>query len=267
MNAPELFKRELPDTQGSEDLRHLAIQRVGIKRLRHPLNVAARGAPQPTIGEWAFDVYLPETKKGTHMSRFVALLETERAPFDANGMRAMLEEMVERLNAPAGQIEVTFPLFIKKAAPVSEAISVIDVEVRLAGAIQDGKTSVTLSVVVPVTTLCPCSKEISAYGAHNQRSHVTMTVALASDVEAEELVDIAEAEASSPLYGMLKRVDEKFVTEHAYDHPKFVEDLVRDVVRRLQSDARFDSYVVEVENFESIHNHSAYARIESPKKR
>jgi GTP cyclohydrolase I len=162
---------------------------------------------------------------------------------------------------------VTFPLFIKKAAPVSEAISVIDVEVRLAGAIQDGKTSVTLSVVVPVTTLCPCSKEISAYGAHNQRSHVTMTVALASDVEAEELVDIAEAEASSPLYGMLKRVDEKFVTEHAYDHPKFVEDLVRDVVRRLQSDARFDSYVVEVENFESIHNHSAYARIESPKKR
>jgi GTP cyclohydrolase I len=267
MNAPELFKRELPDTQGSEDLRHLAIQRVGIKRLKHPLQVAARGAPQATIGEWSFDVYLPETKKGTHMSRFVALLESERAPFDANVMRAMLTEMVERLNAPAGQIEVSFPLFIKKAAPVSEVLSVIDVEVRLSGSIADAKTRVALTVVVPVTTLCPCSKEISAYGAHNQRSHVTIRVDLAADIDAEELVDIAEAEASSPLYGMLKRVDEKFVTEHAYENPKFVEDLVRDVVRRLQNDPRFDSYVVEVENFESIHNHSAYARIESPEKR
>jgi len=265
MNAPELFKRDLPDTQGSDDQRHLAIERVGIKRLRHPLTVAARNGAQATIGEWAFDVYLPESRKGTHMSRFVALLESERAPFDADVMRDMLREMIERLDAPAGQIAVSFPLFIRKPAPVSEVMSVIDVEVRLKGAIKEGTASVTLEVVVPVTTLCPCSKEISAYGAHNQRSHVTITVVLEKDVDAEELVDIAEAEASSPLYGLLKRVDEKYVTEYAYDHPKFVEDLVRDVVRRLEGDRRFRSYVVEVENFESIHNHSAYARIESPK--
>jgi GTP cyclohydrolase I len=264
MNAPELFKAPLPDTQGSRDERHLAIQRVGIKSLRHPLKVAARGGAQATIGTWAFDVYLPETQKGTHMSRFVTLLEAERAPLGPTTMRSMLAEMLQLLDAPCGQIEVSYPLFVRKEAPVSRIASLIDVECTLRGRRSADGTGVQLQVVVPVTTLCPCSKEISAYGAHNQRSHVTITVLLASDVEAEELIEIAEQEASSPLYGILKRVDEKYVTEAAYDHPKFVEDLVRDVVRRIADDKRFASYVVEVENFESIHNHSAYARIESP---
>jgi GTP cyclohydrolase I len=266
MNAPEIFKAPLPDTQGSRDERHLAIERVGIKSLRHPLKVTARDGVQSTVGCWAFDVYLPETQKGTHMSRFVTLLEAERAPLDPPSMRSMLTEMLALLHAPKGEISVSFPLFVKKEAPVSRIASLIDVEVSYRGIASEAGQSISLQVVVPVTTLCPCSKEISAYGAHNQRSHVTMTVVLAEDILPEELIEIAEAEASSPLYGVLKRVDEKFVTEAAYDHPKFVEDLVRDVVRRIADDKRIASYVVEVENFESIHNHSAYARIESPKK-
>jgi GTP cyclohydrolase I len=265
MNAPEIFKAPLPDTQGSMDERHLAIQRVGIKSLRHPLKVSARDGAQSTVGTWSFDVFLPETQKGTHMSRFVTLLEAERVPLSPASMRAMLAEMLELLHAPKGEIAVSFPLFVRKEAPVSRIESLIDVEVTLRGIIEHGVPHIELQVVVPVTTLCPCSKEISAYGAHNQRSHVTMRVKLAEDVQAEELIEIAESEASSPLYGVLKRVDEKFVTEAAYDHPKFVEDLVRDVVRRLAGDTRFSWYVVEVENFESIHNHSAYARIEGPK--
>jgi len=264
MNAPEMIRSSgLADVQSAPDLRHLAIQRVGVKGLRHPLSVKCAGRPpQPTIGVWSLDVELPETQKGTHMSRFVALIEDHAEPLDVAGLRVLLREMVRLLEVRAGRIEVTYPFFIRKSAPVSGVTSLMDYEVRLIGEIAANETHVWLTVIVPVTSLCPCSKEVSDYGAHNQRSHVTIQVELVGDMTAEDLVLMAEQEASCQLYGLLKRPDEKFVTEQAYDNPKFVEDLVRDVVRRLQRDARVGRYVVEVENFESIHNHSAYARIE-----
>jgi len=268
MNAPDPIKslqRELPDVQGSPDQRHLAIQRVGIKGVRHPLTVGtASGLPQPTVGTWALDVHLPETVKGTHMSRFVALLEERRGALDVASLRALLATMAVRLGAESGRIEVVYPYFITKIAPVSGVESLLDIGVTMTGRIRSGRADVALKVVVPVTSLCPCSKEISDYGAHNQRSHVTIEVDIRPDVtiSVEDLVQIAEEEASCEVYGLLKRPDEKYVTERAYDNPKFVEDLIRDVVSRLNDDDRFDGYVVEVENFESIHNHSAYARIE-----
>jgi len=270
MNAPDPIKSftiDLPDVQGSPDARHLAIQRVGIKGVRHPLTVRdIDGAAQPTVGTWSLDVHLPEHVKGTHMSRFVALLEDRHGVLDVPGFRALLARMVERLDADAGRIEVRYPYFITKRAPVSGVESLLDVEATLSGRIAAGRTMVTLQAVVPVTSLCPCSKEISDYGAHNQRSHVTIEVEVAPgvDVAVDDLVQIAEDEASCQVYGLLKRPDEKYVTERAYDNPKFVEDLIRDVVQRLDDDPRFGRYVVEVENFESIHNHSAYARIERP---
>jgi GTP cyclohydrolase IB len=268
MNAPDPIKsltRDLPDVQGSPDQRHLAIQRVGIKGVRHPLTVGTpAGTPQPTVGTWSLDVHLPESVKGTHMSRFVALLEERRGVLDVPGLRALLAKMAERLGAESGRIDVVYPYFITKTAPVSGVESLLDIEVTMTGQITRGRADVGLKVVVPVTSLCPCSKEISDYGAHNQRSHVTIEVGIRPDVSiaVEDLVQIAEDEASCEVYGLLKRPDEKYVTERAYDNPKFVEDLIRDVVQRLNDDARIDGYVVEVENFESIHNHSAYARIE-----
>ncbi len=269
MNAPTSLKSlssfDLPDVQGSVDQRHLAIQRVGIKGVRHPLTVRnAAGEKQHSVGRWSLDVALPETKKGTHMSRFVALLEEHREPVDVQGLRTLLATMVERLDATAGRIDVSFPFFIAKTAPVSGVGSLLDVEVTLGGRIEDGRAEVSLTVVVPVTSLCPCSKEISDYGAHNQRSHVTIEAGFVCDdaMTIEELVRIAEEEASCEVYGLLKRPDEKYVTERAYDNPKFVEDLIRDVVARLERESRVSRYVVEVENFESIHNHSAWARIE-----
>ncbi len=268
MNAPDPIKSisfDLPDVQGSPDQRHLAIQRVGIKGVRHPMKVRAElGEVQHTVGTWNMDVHLPETVKGTHMSRFVALLEERSGVLDVAAFRTLLATMVVKLNAEAGRIDVRYPYFVTKVAPVSGVESLLDIEVTLTGRIEAGRTDVSLTVVVPVTSLCPCSKEISDYGAHNQRSHVTIEAGLGagSDIAVEELVQIAEEEASCEVYGLLKRPDEKYVTERAYDNPKFVEDLIRDVVQRLNDEPRIDRYVVEVENFESIHNHSAYARIE-----
>ncbi|MGI9024984.1 MAG: GTP cyclohydrolase FolE2 [Burkholderiaceae bacterium] len=271
MNAPDPIKSftvDLPDVQGAPDQRHLAIQRVGIKAVRHPLTVkAGEGRSQPTVGMWSLDVHLPETVKGTHMSRFVALLEERRGVLDVEALRKLLATMAGKLGAEAGRIEVKYPYFITKTAPISGVESLLDIEVTLAGRISaGGRTDVSLTVVVPVTSLCPCSKQISDYGAHNQRSHVTIEAGVREGIAlaVEDLVRVAEEEASCEVYGFLKRPDEKYVTERAYDNPKFVEDLIRDVVQRLNDDPRIGRYVVEVENFESIHNHSAYARIERP---
>jgi GTP cyclohydrolase I len=169
--------------------------------------------------------------------------------------------MARKLEAESGHIEMTFPYFVAKKAPVSGVESLMDYEVTFVGEIQGGRETFTLKVQVPVTSLCPCSKKISARGAHNQRSHVTIAARINAFVWIEELIDCAEAEASAQLYGLLKRPDEKFVTENAYDNPKFVEDMVRDISARLNRDRRIEGYVVEAENFESIHNHSAYAMI------
>jgi GTP cyclohydrolase I len=200
------------------------------------------------------------------MSRFVALLEENKAPLEPATFRTMLAAMLEKLEAEAGRIEVSFPYFVNKTAPVSGVHSLLDYEVTLTGDTRNGATRLFLKVLVPVTSLCPCSKKISRYGAHNQRSHVTISAELTDDVAVEELVRIAEEEASCELWGLLKRPDEKFVTERAYENPKFVEDLVRDVAQRLNADERIVAYVLEAENFESIHNHSAYAVIERDKR-
>ena len=256
---------DVPDVQSRADERRIAIDRVGIRGIRHPLRVkSADGSTQHTIGTFSMTVTLREEAKGTHMSRFVELLEAERAgqvALDTAQLQSLLKRMVAKLGVEDGQIEIAFPYFIEKAAPVSGVTSLLDYEVTLAGEIRKGVCTTSTKIVAPVTSLCPCSKEVSEYGAHNQRSHITITVDAIEPITVDEIVRIAEDEASSELYGVLKRVDEKYVTERAYDNPKFVEDLVRDIAAALNRDARILGYTLEAENFESIHNHSAYAVI------
>jgi len=256
---------ELEDVQGRADARRMPINRVGIKDIRHPVRVKDRSAgEQHTVANFNMYVSLPHNFKGTHMSRFVEILHGERE-ISVESFRAMLEKMTQRLEADTGHIEMSFPFFVMKKAPVSGVESLMDYQATLIGERRDGQTEMWVRVVVPVTSLCPCSKKISDYGAHNQRSHVTIKAKLRSHLWIEEIIGIAESEASSELYGILKRPDEKFVTERAYDNPKFVEDMVRDVAARLNADDRIAAYTVESENFESIHNHSAYALIERDK--
>jgi GTP cyclohydrolase IB len=256
----------IEDVQSRADTRRIPINRVGIKDVSHPVRVKDRAAgEQHTIASFNMYVNLPHDFKGTHMSRFVEILHEHEREISVGSFRAMLEEMTERLEADAGHIEMTFPFFVMKRAPVTGVESMMDYRATLIGERRDGRTETWIRVAVPVTSLCPCSKEISAYGAHNQRSQVTITVKALEHIWIEEIIEIAESEASSQLYGILKRADEKHVTERAYENPKFVEDLVRDVAVRLNGDDRVAAYVVEAENFESIHNHSAYARIERTK--
>ncbi|HTT43451.1 MAG TPA: GTP cyclohydrolase FolE2 [Steroidobacteraceae bacterium] len=256
---------EVEDVQARADTRQLPINRVGIKDIRHPVRVKDRSAgEQHTIARFNMYVSLPHNFKGTHMSRFVEILHGERE-ISVESFRGMLGTMTSRLEADTGHIEMSFPFFVNKRAPVSGVESLMDYQATLIGEHHHGKTQMWVQVEVPVTSLCPCSKKISDYGAHNQRSHVTIKVRLRSHIWIEELIEIAESEASCELYGILKRPDEKYVTERAYDNPKFVEDVVRDVATRLNRDERISAYVVESENFESIHNHSAYARIERDK--
>jgi GTP cyclohydrolase IB len=232
--------------------------------LRYPFQLRMDGTSGPTIGVWDLAVALPAEQKGTHMSRFVAWLDKLSLVLDLDTvlLRDQFEAMLMLLGAQEGRLEVSFPFFISKQAPVSGVSSLLDYQGGwVAEKIQE-KTVVWTQVQVPVKSLCPCSKEISDYGAHNQRSHVTLRVELLNHVPWFELVRFAEDSASSEIWPMLKRLDEKWVTERAYDNPKFVEDLVRDVALRLNQDPRIGRYSVEVENFESIHNHSAYARIE-----
>jgi len=252
----------IPDTQSARDERHLAIQRVGVRGVRYPLQLRIGKAELATVAEWDLDVALPAEQKGTHMSRFVAWLDALDAPIDAAALRARTLAMLEKLHAGAGRIEARFPFFLRKRAPVSGVESLLEYQGRWIAEAKAGEVAVWAEVVVPVKSLCPCSKEISDYGAHNQRSHVTIRVELKQEIGWAELVRFAEDSASSEIWPMLKRADEKWVTERAYENPKFVEDLVRDVALRLNADARIGRYVVDVENFESIHNHSACARIE-----
>ncbi len=255
----------IPDTQSASDGRHLAIQRVGVKDVRYPLQLQMAGAVQSTAALWSLDVALPAEKKGTHMSRFVAWLDAlalSGEPLDAASLRARHAAMLDKLGAEEGRIEAVFSFFIRKRAPVSGLQSLLDYQGRWISETRAGVTSVWAEVAVPVKSLCPCSKEISDYGAHNQRSLVTIRVEVLQALPWEQLVRFAEEAASSEIWPMLKRPDEKWVTEHAYENPKFVEDLVRDVALSLNADPRVGRYSVDVENFESIHNHSAYARIE-----
>lgn len=259
---------EIEDVQSRKDTRRIAINKVGIKDIRHPVVVKDRSdGEQHTIANFNMYVNLPHNFKGTHMSRFVEILNQHEREISVESFKEMLSEMTERLEAASGHIEMSFPYFVNKKAPVSKVASLMDYDVTLIGEINSGKVITHIKVVVPVTSLCPCSKKISEYGAHNQRSHVTVSARTKGFIWIEEIIAMIESEASCELYGLLKRPDEKYVTERAYDHPKFVEDMVRDVAVRLNEDDRIDAYVVESENFESIHNHSAYAMIEHDKTR
>ncbi len=263
----EVSTATIADVQSSADTRQIPINKVGIKDIRHPVLISDRdGGEQHTVANFNMYVNLPHDFKGTHMSRFVEILNMHEREISVKSFKQMLSEMAERLEAASGHIEMSFPYFVNKAAPVTGVQSLLDYEVSFIGEIHDGVEQMKLRVQVPVTSLCPCSKKISERGAHNQRSHVTVTAAVNDFVWIEELIDLVEEEASCQLYGLLKRPDEKYVTEYAYDNPKFVEDMVRDVAARLNAEDRIDAYVVESENFESIHNHSAYALIEHDKR-
>lgn len=253
----------IADVQSSPDTRNLPINKVGIKHIRHPVRVSDRsGGEQHTIATFNMYVDLPHSFKGTHMSRFVELLNTQEREITVASFKDILTKMRGTLDAESAHIEMRFPYFVNKSAPISGVESLLDYDVTLLGEATAEKAQMTIKVVVPVTSLCPCSKEISDYGAHNQRSHVTVTACTRGFVWIEDLIDMVEQESSCEVYGLLKRPDEKYVTERAYDNPKFVEDMVRDVAARLNADPRIDAYAIESENFESIHNHSAYALIE-----
>ncbi len=258
----------IPDVQNSADSRHLPINKVGIKSIRHPIKVLDKTEGiQHTIATFNMYVGLPHNFKGTHMSRFVEILNSYEREISVDNFESMLRQMVVKLEAETGHVEVNFPYFINKEAPISKVKSLLDYDVTFIGEIlPGGEYRQTIKVVVAATSLCPCSKKISERGAHNQRSHVTVTAVTNDRLWIEELVRLVEDQASCELFGLLKRPDEKYVTEYAYDNPKFVEDLVRDVAASLNAEPRVDAYIVEAENFESIHNHSAYALIERDKR-
>ncbi len=254
------------DVQGRADSRGITIDRVGIRGLRHPLQVCDRqGEIQNTVSRVDLYVDLAAEHKGTHMSRFVELLGNDGQVFSVDSFAILLADMTRQLDAHKGYITVRFPYFVNKHAPISGVSSLMDYEVTMHGQIEGERTSISIEVCVPVTSLCPCSKAISDYGAHNQRSHVTVKARTRGGLWIEDIIDIVETQASCDLYGTLKRMDEKYVTERAYDNPKFVEDMVRDVAAQLNAHECVAAYSVESENFESIHNHSAYAHIEFDK--
>jgi GTP cyclohydrolase I len=256
----------IEDVQARADSRRIPINKVGIKDVYHPVRVKDRSSgEQHTIANFNMYVALPHNFKGTHMSRFVELLHGNEREISVESFRDILAQMTEKLNAQTGHIEMAFPFFVMKQAPVSKVESLMNYQASLIGELHNGQSELWLKVVVAATSLCPCSKDISKYGAHNQRSHITIKAKVDGHMWLEELIDIAESEASCEVFGILKRADEKHVTERAYENPKFVEDIVRDVAVRMNNEARVRAYVVEAENFESIHNHSAYALIEKDK--
>lgn len=266
MNQPTI-PNTIEDVQNTVDTRHIAIDKVGIKAIRHPVLVKDKsGGEQHTVAMFNMYVHLPQQFKGTHMSRFVEILNMNEHAISIESFETILREMVKRLEVESGHVEMTFPYFVNKAAPISGVKSLLDYEVTFIGAIKNDDIEITVKVLVPVTSLCPCSKKISDYGAHNQRSHVTVTAVINDFIWIEDIINLVEKQASCELYGLLKRPDEKYVTERAYDNPKFVEDMVRDVAAQLNAEKRIVAYTVESENFESIHNHSAYALIENDKR-
>lgn len=251
----------LPDIQKTPDDRNIAIDRVGVKGVKYPIQVMDRDHEiQHTIGDFTLTVDLPSHFKGTHMSRFLEVLTESAGPVSVHSLPKMLGELCDRLTAGTSHIDVTFPYFIEKTAPVTgkKALQQYLCGFRSVGG-KDADFELTLEV--PVATLCPCSKEISEYGAHNQRGIVTVAVRTTDHVWFEDIVAMIEGAASCSLFPVLKRPDEKWVTEHAYENPRFVEDMVREVALAFERDGRIATYTIEVENQESIHMHNAYARL------
>lgn len=259
----------MKDVQSQYDNRKMPINKVGIKDLSHPIVVFDRSeGTQNTVASINMYVDLPHNLKGTHMSRFVEILQRHHGKVSIKNMKDVLVEMKSGLDAEKAHISFSFPYFMNKKAPVSGAEGLMDFQVEFHGESgRDNNVDFVLVVHVPVKSLCPCSKEISDYGAHNQRSIVSIKVRFKKLVWIEEMVELAEKSASSPLYSVIKRVDEKYITEHAYDNPHFVEDIVRNVAVELNNDKNITWFSVESENYESIHNHNAYACIERDKKK
>lgn len=252
----------MPDLQTSRDLRNIPISKVGVKDISYPIVVMDKNRSiQHTVARVNMYVDLPHHFKGTHMSRFIEILDAYREDIALNNMETILQKMKEKLGASSAHLEIAFPYFIEKRAPVSGARSLMEYTCAFTGSL-DTTYDFILGVKVPVNSLCPCSKEISSYGAHNQRSIVTAQVRYSEFIWIEDLIEIIEQCGSSPVYSLLKRADEKFITEYAYDHPMFVEDMVRDATIRLSALDNITWFSVEAENFESIHKHSAYASVE-----
>lgn len=260
----------MKDVQNQPDTRGIPINQVGVSDLRYPIIVLDRAhREQQTVARLKLTVDLPHNYKGTHMSRFIEVLNQHRGKMTMWTMPDLLHDLRQRFEAESARAEVRFPYFIEKAAPVTGARALMDYDCAFIGQTSAGKDDFVLVVEVPVTSLCPCSKEISDYGAHNQRGKIIMEIRHTEDatgkphmVWIEELVEYAEASASAPVYALLKRPDERHVTMQAYDNPVFVEDMVRNVAQKLMADERIAWFRVQAINYESIHNHNAFACIE-----
>jgi GTP cyclohydrolase IB len=261
-----MHSRQLPgliDTQNQPDHREVAIDRVGVTNLRFPIQVRDKAhSSQNTVATVALTVDLPHHFKGTHMSRFIEVLNEHGSVIHVDNIKVILQHLQTRLNSKQAHVEFEFPFFIEKHAPITGAVGLMDYTVKFTATASHDDRDFVATVVVPVTTLCPCSKAISRYGAHNQRSQVTFAVRFNTSIWVEDLIRLVESAASSELYSLLKRPDEKAVTERAYERPVFVEDLVRTIAVAANEDSRIKWYRVEAENYESIHNHNAYAMIE-----
>ncbi len=256
------IKDDMEDVQSGSDDRCLPIQQVGIKDFAHPIVLRDLDGSQNTIANCSFYVSLPAQQRGTHMSRFINIMQGHSHDICVAEFHRIPSHVIDALNAESSRVEMEFKMFRHKTAPISGQVSLMDYKVSLCGEYSEGRNQIWVSVAVPVTSLCPCSKKISKHGAHNQRSLVTLTVQTSSPLWIAELIDVAESNASAEVFSLVKRDDEKYLTEHAYENPKFVEDMVRDLALTLRDDPRISGYRVETENFESIHNHSAYAMID-----
>ena len=256
------------DIQNQRDYRNIPIDKVGIKNLRYPITVLDRkNGYQNTVATINMYVNLPDKNKGTHMSRFVELLHLFRPEVSLKNFSKILDQMKEHLKAASAHMEVTFPYFIEKKAPVSDSPGLMDYTCRMIGSSSpEGKIDLISEVVVPISSVCPCSKEISEFGAHNQRGKVRLSIRFKKFIWMEDMIELVESCASCEVYSVLKRVDEKCVTERGFENPKFVEDIVRDVAEKVKKDNNITWFSVSAENFESIHNHSAYAYITQDKK-
>lgn len=255
----------MKDIQNHKDNRNIDIDQVGVKGIRYPITVLDKNmGEQQTVAKINMYVNLPRHYKGTHMSRFVEILNEHSRRISLQTFSEIMEEMKKRLNAKSAHMEITFPYFIKKKAPVTKSEGLMEYICTFRGSLNEGSDLVTI-IHVPISTLCPCSKEISAFGAHNQRGEVTLQVRFKKFIWIEDLIRLVEETASSDVFSVLKREDEKYVTEWAYDHPMFVEDIVREIAQKLNHDPNITWFAVESENFESIHNHNAYACIERRK--
>ena len=256
----------MEDIQNHKDHRNIDIDQVGVKGIRYPITVLDKNnGKQQTVAKINMYVNLPRHYKGTHMSRFVEVLNEHSKRVSLQNFSEILDEVKNRLNAESAHMEITFPYFINKMAPVTGSEGLMEYKCTFKGSLNSGIDIITI-IHVPISTLCPCSKEISDFGAHNQRGEVTLQVRFKKFIWIEDLIRLVEDSASSEVFSVLKREDEKYVTEKAFQNPKFVEDIVRDIALKLNDDSNITWFAVESENFESIHNHNAYAYIEKHKK-